>query len=161
MRCGVWSLVLRPGLEPVPPEYRPFNRVTSSSFRVITVNLRAMQGGGYSRFIFNILAGLSGQLRAPAALATGKYSPVGLVVERGLSESTEGVWTFSIRDKYLASAKNRTTIPRTSFPWPGPYIRGVQSHFMRKVNQKTCIKNSAFVSLFDCFSFLFVSLQVG
>jgi hypothetical protein len=61
--------------------YHLFNRVTSSSFREITVNLRAMKGGGIAAFIFNILAGLSGQLRAPAALATGKYSPVGLAVE--------------------------------------------------------------------------------
>jgi hypothetical protein len=47
------------------------------------------RGGGIVGFIFNILAGLSGQLRATADLATGKYSPVGLAVERRLSGSTE------------------------------------------------------------------------
>jgi hypothetical protein len=50
-------------------------------------------------FIATIFAGLSGQLRAPAALATEKYSSVGLAVERRLGGFTEGVWTVSIRDK--------------------------------------------------------------
>jgi hypothetical protein len=36
---------------------------------------------GIAAFIFNIFAGLSGQLRDPAALDTGKYSPIGLAVE--------------------------------------------------------------------------------
>jgi hypothetical protein len=60
--------------------------------------------------MFNTLTGLSGQLRAPAGLATGKYSPVCLTVERWQGASTETVWTLSVRDKYLVFAKNRTTI---------------------------------------------------
>jgi hypothetical protein len=69
--------------------------------------------GGIAEFIFNIFAGLSGQLRAPAALATGKYSPVSLAVERWLSGSTQAVWTLSRRDTYVDPARNRTTIHRT------------------------------------------------
>ena len=66
------------------------------------VNLRAIKGyGGIAVFIFNILDVLSGQLRAPAALATGKYPPVGLAVERGLHGSIEAVWTCSRRDILL------------------------------------------------------------
>ena len=56
---------------------------------------------GIAAFIFNILAELSGQLRAPVDLA----------LERRLSGSTEAVWTFSRRDKYLASARSRRTMP--------------------------------------------------
>jgi hypothetical protein len=41
--------------------------------------------GGKTVFIVNIFAGLSGQLRASAALATRKYYPVGLAFERQLS----------------------------------------------------------------------------
>jgi len=63
-------------------------------------------------YIFNISFGLSGQLPAPAPLAAGKYSPVGLNVEMWLSGSTEAVWTFSKRDKYPTSARNRKTISR-------------------------------------------------
>jgi hypothetical protein len=57
------------GLEPVPAEYQPFDRVSSSSIRVKFVNFRAIKGyeGGIAVFIFNILVGLSGQLRAPSA----------------------------------------------------------------------------------------------
>ena len=85
-----------------------------SSINVTVVNLRAMKGHrGRAVFIFNILDGLSGQLCAPAALPTGKYPPVGLAVERRLHWSIQAVWTFSIRDKYLAAARNRTTIPQT------------------------------------------------
>jgi hypothetical protein len=69
--------------------------------------------GGINVFIFNILVGLSDQLRAPATLATGKYSPVGLAIERRLSGSPEAVWRLSSRDKYVASARKRTTFPRT------------------------------------------------
>jgi hypothetical protein len=69
--------------------------------------------GGIAVFIFNILAELSGQLRAPITFASGKYSPVGLVVERWLSGPTEAVWTLSRRNKYFACARNRKTIPRT------------------------------------------------
>jgi hypothetical protein len=103
------------GLEPVPAEYQPFDRVTSSSIRLTVVNLRARKGyeGGVAVFIFKILVVLNGQLRAPAALSIGNYSPVGLAVERRISGSTETVWTLSRIDKYVASARNRTTIPRT------------------------------------------------
>jgi hypothetical protein len=59
--------------------------------------------GGIAVFIFKILVGLSVHLRAKAALASGKYYPVGLVVERRLSGTTEAVWTLSGRDKYLSS----------------------------------------------------------
>jgi hypothetical protein len=77
-------------LEHVRPECQPYDRVTSSSICVTVVSLWAMKGyGGRGVFIFNILAGLSGQLCAPAALAPGKYSSVGLTVERQLSASTE------------------------------------------------------------------------
>jgi len=58
---------------------------------VTVVNLRAMkgyEGEGIAVFIFNILAGLCGHLCVPAALATGKYSAVGLAVERQLNRST-------------------------------------------------------------------------
>ena len=91
LRCDLWCLVLRPGLEPVPAEYQPFDRVTSSSIRLTAVNLRAVKGyeGGIAAFIFNILVGLSGQHRAPAVLYLGKYSPVCLVVESCLSGSTD------------------------------------------------------------------------
>jgi len=37
LRCDLRCLVLRPGLELVPPEYQPFDQVTSSS---ICVTLR-------------------------------------------------------------------------------------------------------------------------
>ena len=40
-------------------------------------------------------------------------SPIGLAFERRLSGSTEAVWTLCERDKRVASARNRTTIPRT------------------------------------------------
>ena len=94
LRCDLWCLVLRQGLEPVPAEYQPFDRVTSSSIGVTVVNLRAMKGygGGIAVFIFNILVGLRGQLRASAAVATGKYSPVDLAIERWLRGSTEAAW---------------------------------------------------------------------
>ena len=32
LRCDLWCLVLRQGLEHVLPEYQPFDRVTSSWF---------------------------------------------------------------------------------------------------------------------------------
>ena len=70
-------------------------------------------GGGRAVFIFNILVGLSGQLRSPANLAIGKYSSVGLAAERRLSGFPGAVWTLSRRDRYLASARNRKTIPQT------------------------------------------------
>ena len=38
---------------------------------------------GIAVFIFNILVGLSGQIRAPAAIATGKYYAVDLVLIGG------------------------------------------------------------------------------
>ena len=41
--CDLWCLVLRPGLEHVPDEYQPFDRVTSSSIGVTAVNLRAVK----------------------------------------------------------------------------------------------------------------------
>jgi hypothetical protein len=69
-----------------------------------------MRGGGIAVFIFNILAGLCGQLHVPAALATGKVYPVGLAVERRIIGSGEWVWTLSGRGKYLASARNRMKI---------------------------------------------------
>ena len=43
LRCDLWCLVLRPVLEPVPPEYQPFDRVTSRSILVTIFNLRAIQ----------------------------------------------------------------------------------------------------------------------
>jgi hypothetical protein len=70
---------------------------------------------GTAVFIFKILVVLSGQLRTPTALSTGKYSPVDLAVERRISVFTEAVWTLLRRDKYVASARNRKTIPRTLF----------------------------------------------
>ena len=70
---------------------------------------------GIAPFIFYILVVLSVQLRAPANLATEKYSPVALAVERRLSGSTEAVWMFCERDKNHASTKNRKTIPRKLF----------------------------------------------
>ena len=99
------------GLEPIPPEYQPFDRVTSSWIRVTFAYLRAMKGyeGGIALFIFNILVGLSGQLRAPPTLVNGKYSPVGLAVERRLCVCPQAVWMFSRRNKYVAPARNRTT----------------------------------------------------
>ena len=39
LRWDLWCLVLRPGLETIPPEYQPFDRVTSSSICVTVVNL--------------------------------------------------------------------------------------------------------------------------
>jgi hypothetical protein len=115
LRCDLWCLVLRPGLEIAFPEYQSFDRVTSSSIRVTVVNLWAMKeyDGEVAIFIFNILFGLSGQPRAPSTLVTGKYSPGGLAVERWICGTTEAVSRLSRRDKYLASARNRTTIPRT------------------------------------------------
>jgi hypothetical protein len=82
---------------------------------VTVVNLRAMKRyeGGIVVFIFKILVVLNGQLRAPAALSTGNYSPVDLAVERRISGSTETVWTLSRIEKYVASARNRKTILRT------------------------------------------------
>ena len=105
LRCDLWCMVLRPGLEPVPAEYQQFDRVTSSSIGLIAVNLRAMMGyeGGIAVFILNILVGLSGQLRAPAVLYLGKYSPICLLVESCLSGST---------DTKVASVRNRATIPQ-------------------------------------------------
>jgi hypothetical protein len=96
LRCELWCLVLRPGLETIPAEYQPFDRVTSNSVRVTFVNLRAMKvyEWGIAVFISNILVGLSGQFRAPATLAIGKYSPVDLAVERRLYGYTEAVWTL-------------------------------------------------------------------
>jgi hypothetical protein len=44
LRCDLWCLVLRPRLEPILAEYQTFDRVTSSSIRLIIVNLRAMKG---------------------------------------------------------------------------------------------------------------------
>ena len=128
LRCDLWCLVLRPRLEPVPPEYQPFDRVMSSSIRVTVVNLLAMKGyeGEIAVFIFKILVGLSGQLRAPANLATRKYSPVSLAVERRLSGSPEAVWTICRRDKYVAPNRNRTTVPEHC-PVAGHYARGVQT----------------------------------
>ena len=116
------------GLEPIPPEYQPFDRVTSSWIRVTFAYLRAMKGyeGGIAVFIFNILVGLSGQLRAPATLATGKYSPVGLAVEGRLCVCPQAVWMFSRRNKYVASARNRTTIPE-HYSVADHYTRGVQT----------------------------------
>ena len=43
LRCDLWCLVLRPGLEQVPSEYQPFDRVMSSSIVVTVVNLRPMK----------------------------------------------------------------------------------------------------------------------
>jgi hypothetical protein len=61
---------------------------------------------GIPVFICNIFGGLSGQLCSPAALAIGKYSPLGLADERQIRGSTDAVWTLSGRDNYLASARN-------------------------------------------------------
>ena len=68
LRCDLWCLLLRSGLERVLAEYQSFDRVMSTSTGVTVVNLRAMKGyeEGIAVFIFNILVGLSGQLRAPA-----------------------------------------------------------------------------------------------
>jgi hypothetical protein len=52
LRYFLWCFLLRPGLEPVPPEYQPFSRVTFSSIRVTVVNLRAMKLYGYSCIYF-------------------------------------------------------------------------------------------------------------
>ena len=79
--------------------------------------LRAIEGyeGGLAVFIFKILVGLSVQLRALAFLASGKYSPVGLAVERPINVCPPAVWIFSRRNKFVAPARNRTTILRTLF----------------------------------------------
>jgi len=42
LRCDLWCLVLRPSLEHLPPEYLPFDRVTSSSIRLTVISLLAM-----------------------------------------------------------------------------------------------------------------------
>jgi hypothetical protein len=55
---------------------------------------------------FYIFAELIRQLRPPAALFTGKYSPLVLAFEGQLIAATAVVWTFSLRVKYLASAKD-------------------------------------------------------
>jgi hypothetical protein len=68
---------------------------------------------GTAVFIFKILVGLRVHLRAPKTLATGKYSVVGLAIETWLRRSREEVWAFSGREKYVASARNRKTIPQT------------------------------------------------
>jgi hypothetical protein len=75
---------------------------------VTFVNLKAMKGyeGGIAVFIFILLVGLSSQIRPPSNLDTGKYSPVALAVERWLSVSTESVWAFCGRDKYIVPARN-------------------------------------------------------
>ena len=63
LRCDLRCFELRQGLEHVPAEYQPFDRVTSSSIGVTIVNLWAMKGnGGIAVFVFNIFAELSGQL---------------------------------------------------------------------------------------------------
>ena len=69
--------------------------------------------GGRAVFVINILTTLSGQLRAPAALTTGKYSSVSIAVESSLNGSIEALCKCSRRDKYVASASNRTTITWT------------------------------------------------
>jgi hypothetical protein len=92
---GVWYCGR--DLKPIRAEYQPFDRVMSSSIRLTVVNLRAMKGYGWrvlALFIFNSLVLLSGQLRAPAALATGKYSPVDLSGERRLCGFTGGLDGF-------------------------------------------------------------------
>ena len=128
LRCDLWCLVLRPGLEPVPAEYQPFDRVTSSSIRLTAVNLRTMKGyeGGIVVFIFNIFVGLSVQLRAPATLDTRKYSSVGLVVGSWISGSTQAVWTLPRTGKYLPSLRNRTTMTG-HYPVAYHFTRGVQT----------------------------------
>ena len=57
LKCDLWCLVLLPGLEPIPPEYQLFDRVTSSSIRLTVDNLRAMKGCEVciAVFIFNFL----------------------------------------------------------------------------------------------------------
>ena len=65
-------------------------------------------------FIFNILNELSGQLRVPSALHTAIYHSVGLPVDLWLHGYKQAVWMCSRRDKYLAPARNRKTIPQTS-----------------------------------------------
>jgi len=70
---------------------------------------------GIPVFICNIFGGLSGQLCSPAALANGKYSPLGLAVERQIRGSTDAVWKLCGRDKYLVPARNCTKIPQTSY----------------------------------------------
>jgi len=63
---------------------------------VTGVNLLNMRGyGGKAIFIFIIFVGRSGQLCAPAGLATGKYIPVGLAYERSICGTIEAVWTCS------------------------------------------------------------------
>jgi hypothetical protein len=74
--------------------------------------------GRIAAFIFKILVGLSVHLRAPATLASGKYYPVDVVVERRLSWSTDGVWTLSGRDKYVASAGKNGDPRSSSCGWP-------------------------------------------
>ena len=81
------------------------------------------------------MAGLNGQLHVPAALATGKVYPVGLAVERILIGSGEWVWTLSGRQKYLASARNRTKMLSVSRSlYEGCASRG-EPQFVRKVMQ--------------------------
>jgi len=77
--------------------------VTSSSIGVTVVNLRAMKGceGGIAVFIFNILVSLSGQLCVRAVLYNGKYSPVGLAVEKWLGGCPEAVSAIFGKDKYV------------------------------------------------------------
>ena len=61
LRCDLWCFLLQAGLEPVPPEYQPFDRVMSSSIRVrvfICGPFRNMSGG-VSVLIFIIFVVLS------------------------------------------------------------------------------------------------------
>jgi len=71
---------------------------------------------GIASFNCNILVAISVQLCATTALATGKYSILGLVFERMLSGQIEAVWTCSRIDKYLASGTNLTTILQALSP---------------------------------------------
>jgi hypothetical protein len=62
--------------------------------------------GRIAVFIFNLFVVLRGQIRSPANLGPGKYSPVALGVEGWLSGSTESVWPFCGRDKYVVPVGN-------------------------------------------------------
>jgi hypothetical protein len=73
-------------------------------------------GGGVAVFIFNILVGLSGQLRAPAALATGKYSPVDLSCERRLCGFTGESGRFPEEVNMLLLTGNKRRSP-DFIPW--------------------------------------------